>query len=275
MNRKLKFAAGTALILLAAGGCHKQTGGQVVAVVNGDEITQQQLNAELRGANLPQGADKKAVLSQVLQKLVERQLLVQQAKSEGIDKSPEYLEQVRRAQDNLALNLLAAKLSKKIALPDNAAITQFISANPTLFVARKRYALDQIVFAVPANAAKIVHDLQPAHTLDDVAGVLSANGIKFTRGKGQLDSASVPPEFANRIAALPAGEPFVVPSNGRMVASVITSATTTPTPAEQAAPAAMNLLRQKAVSNAMQARLATAKSAAKIEYGEGFAPPAK
>jgi peptidyl-prolyl cis-trans isomerase C len=272
VSGKVKIIAGTAALLVLLSGCEKKVGGQVVAVVNGEEITQQELNAELQGARLPQNVDKKVVTAQLLQRIVERKLLVQQAKTDGLDQTPAYLEQARRQQDALIVNQLAGKVSKNLALPDAAAVNRFIADNPTMFSQRKRYALEQIVFAQPADM-KIVRALQPAHTLDAVAAVLTAQGVQFQRGNGQLDSAAIPPEVAGRIASLPPGEPFIVPDNGRLVASVIKSAEPLPTPDEQAKPAALNVLRQQAVATAMRAQLAKARAAAKIEYKPGFAPP--
>lgn len=272
MSRKLKFVAGTAAILLLVGGCQKKVGGQVVAVVNGDEITQQELNAELQGANIPPGVDKKAVMAQILQRIVDRKLLVQEAKAQGLDQSPAYLEQVRRSQDTLIVNLLAGKVSKNISLPDGGTVTRFIAGNPTMFSERKRYALDQIIFPQPADM-KVIHELEPAHSLDAVAAVLTAHGIQFTRTTGQLDSGAIPPAMASRITTLPPGEPFLVPDNGRIVASVIKSTEPIPTPDEQAKPAALNVLRQQALAAAMRKELERARAAAKIEYQPGFSPP--
>ena len=272
MSRKIKFFAGTAAILLVVGGCQKKASGQVVAVVNGEEITQQEVNSELQGATIPPGSDKNKVISQLLQRLVDRKLLVQKAKADGLDKSPEFLEQVRRSQDGLILSLLASKAAKTISLPDSVAVTRFIASNPTMFNERRRYALDQIAFSQPADA-KILKDLAPAHSLDAIAAILTAHGIQFSRGKGQLDSAIIPPAMADRIASLPPGEPFLVPDKGRMVASTISSMEKTPTPDEQAKPAALNLLRQQSLSDVMQRQLDKARAAATIEYKPGFSPP--
>ena len=271
MNGKLKLLAGAMLVVVMAGGCQKHVGGQVVAVVNGEEITQQEFNAELGNAAPAANADKQAVMREVLQHMVERKLLVQQAKADGIDRSPEYLNQVMRMQDELAVRLLAAKLSKTISVPDNAAVTKFIAANPTMFDGRKVFALDEIVF--PGNIdAKTLHDLEPAHTLDAVAAVLAAHGVQMSRSKGQLDSATMPKALVDRITSLPAGEPFVVQNKGKFVASVIVSSSAAPTASAQATAIATNALRQKSLSDAVQARLAKARSTSKIDYAQGFAP---
>ncbi|KQS04172.1 hypothetical protein ASG11_07845 [Sphingomonas sp. Leaf357] len=272
MNRKTKFIAGTAAVLVLLSGCQKKVGGQVVAVVNGEEITQQQLNAELNGATLQAGADKKAVMAQLLQRVVDRTLLVQAAKADGLDQSPAYLEQARRQQDSLIVNMLAGKLSKNVPVPDSAAVSAFIASNPTMFAGRKRYVLDQIVFPQPSDMT-LVRELQPAHSLDAIAAILTSKGIQFQRGNGQVDSGMLPPEVASKIAALPSGEPFLIPDNGRLVASVIKSAEAITTPEDQAKPAALNVLRQQALAEAMRKQVAKARAAAKIEYQAGFAPP--
>lgn len=271
MSKNKMLFAGQAVMLLLLGACHKTASGQVVAIVNGEEITQQDLNGELQGATIPAGADKKQAMGQLLQRVVDRKLLVQEAKAQGLDRSPEYLDQVRRSQDGLMIDLLASKATKGISLPDSAAVSRYIATNPTMFSGRRRYALDQIVFPQPADT-KILGELGPAHSLDSIAAILSAHGIQFGRGKGQLDTATVPPAIASRLATLPAGEPFLVPDRGRMVASVITSTQAFPTPEEEAKPAAVKLLRQQSLSDAMRRQLEKARASAKIEYKPGFAP---
>lgn len=269
MNRKLAFLAGITTTLVVLGGCQKHVGGQVIAVVNGEEITQQQFNSEPHGAATP---DKKAALAQGLQQLVERKLLVQKAKVEGIEKTPEYLARVMQMQDQLAVDMLVANQAKKIAVPEKNDVTQFIASNPVMFGARKRYARDEIVFSGTPDA-KTRQELTNAHTLDAVAGVLTAHGIPFKRRNGEMDSLVVPKEVIDRIKALPPGEPFIIPDRGQLVASVITSVTASPTPEAEATPIAMDRLRQRALSAAMRAQLAAAKSSATIEYAPGFAPP--
>ena len=272
MRNKTMLITGAGALLLLVGGCEKKVGGQVVAVVNGEEVTQQEVNAELQAANIPATADKKAVMAQVVQQIVDRKLLVQKAKAEGLDKSPNYLEQLRRGEDALIINLLTTKAAKGVALPDTAAVDKFIAENPTLFSQRKRYTLDQISVPQPTDQT-VLRQLEPAHSLEAVAATLSAAGIQFTRGNAELDSAMLPPPVAAKIAALPAGEPFVTPDKGRIVASVITSTTPSPTPEAQARPAALELLRRQSLGAAMQKQLDAARAAAKITYQPGFTPP--
>lgn len=258
--------------ILILGGCDKKVGGQVVAVVNGQEITQQELNAELNGQQIPQNADRKAVMAQVLQRVIDRKLLIGKAKEQGLDKSPTYLAQVQRAQDAVLIGMMTTSAAKIVPIPDAAAAQQFITNNPTMFAGRKRYQLDQVIFKA-ANDLALQAKLKPVKTLPEVESVLTNTGIKFQRGTTQLDTAMLPTPIAARIAALPPGEPFVVPQNGQIVVNVIRSTVDAPTPAQQAQSAAVEIMRRQAVEAAMRKQVDQARASAKITYDAGFAPP--
>ncbi len=265
----LALCAASALLLT---GCGKKVGGQVVAVVNGQEITQGEVNAELGGRQIPPGADRKAVMSQLVGQIVNRKLLAGKARDQGLDKSPMYLAQVQRAQDTVLINLLASNAAKTVPVPDAAAANRFMANNPSLFAGRKRYQLDQIVFAATPDAG-LEAKLKPAKTMPEVEAVLTGAGIRFQRGTAQLDTAALPPQVAAKIASLPPGEPFVVPQNGQVVVSVIRSAEAVPVPAGQAQPAAVELLRRQAVEQAMRKQVEQARAAATITYSPDVAPP--
>ena len=270
INSRMMLAAGVAAMLLL-GGCEKKAGGQVVAVVNGQEITQQELNAELGNAQIPPGADKQ-VMAQLLQRVIDRKLVVGKAAADGLDQSPPYLAQVRRAQDEILVSMLAQKLAKSQPLPDAGAADKFIASNPTLFGGRKRYALDQIVFPATKDAA-LVAKLRASHTMDAVEEALKSSGVQYSKGSNTLDTATIAGELGSRLAALPPGEPFLVPQGSQYVVSVIRAAQDAATPTAQAKPAATELLRRQAVAAAMTKIVTDERAKAKIDYQPGFAPP--
>lgn len=274
MRNKAIMMTGAAALLVILSGCSKKPGGQVVAVVNGEEITQQELNTELQNAHIPPGVDQKLVMPALLQRVVDRKLITQLAKTDGLDKTPAYLDQLRIGQENLLANQYASKIAKTIALPDAATVDAFIAGNPSMFSQRKRYVLNQLVFAQPTDP-KFLQKLQPTHSLDAIAAVLTASQIQFVRGVGKLDTGAIPSAISARIAALPAGEPFLLPDNGRLVASVIQSTEAIPPSADEAKASAVNMIRQKALGDAVGKKLEAARSSAAIAYQTGFAPPPK
>lgn len=257
---------------LALAGCQKKAEGQVVAVVNGEEITSNELNAEIAELNVPASADKTRVRAEVLQRMVERRLLAQAAKDSGLDRDPTYVSQERRMKEQLLVSMYGKKAFDTVAVPDSAKVDQYISSHPTLFGGRTRYKLDQIVFDPPADTKKL-QPLTGMHSMADIAGWLNKEGIKFQRGGNTMDSAGVPPDVMAKIKALPAGEPFIVPNNGKVVVSVITGSEPVAVPADQARPLAVQAIRREELNKIGEQRLKEAKAKAKIEYQPGYEPP--
>jgi len=271
---KLIMMSSVAVLSLSLAGCgEKAPEGQVVATVDGKEVTLPELNAEAQAANVPEGADKKQVLPAILQRVIDRKLLVKAAKDKGLDKSADFLVQKRRMEELLLAEMFAKQQVGALAVPTGAEIDKFIADNPAMFAARTRYQLQQIAFPRPQDV-KVLQQLQPANSLAEVAAILTKLGIKFQQGTDGLDSATVPPEIMNRIKSLPAGEPFVLPKGPFLtVNSIVGSAPVTVEPA-QAKQIAAEALRQQKAAKSIDDTVKAARSAAKIEYKEGFAPPA-
>lgn len=264
----------TVALGVALAGCSKKPTDQVVAVVNGEEISLPELNAELGNAQVPAGVDKKMVQQQLLQRLVDRRLLAQAAKEQGLDRDPAFIVEQRRVNESLLVEKLAKRTNDTIPVPTAADIDKFIAGNPSLFAGRQVYNVDQIAFATPADASRL-KALEPAKTMGEVTAVLQQLGIQFQRANRAVDSATVPPEQMQKILSLPKGEPFVVPSNGQVTVNVIVGSKAEPLPDTQARAMAVRALRAQSLSKLGEARLKEARAKAKVEYQTGFAPPAK
>jgi len=268
---KAALLGGALIAGLLVTGCQKTPKGQIVAIVNGDEISQAELNAELQGAQIPDSADRDTLRRQVLQRLVDRKLIVQKAREQGLDKTPEYVAQQRRLEENLLVSMLGQKIAATVPLPDDRDITQYIADNPTQFSARERLLLDQIQFQAPKDVKKLLM-LKDAHSLDDVAAGVQKLGLAFSRGKGVIDTGRLDPQLTAVINKLPPGEPFVLPSNGQYVASVIVGRDATPTPSQVGRQAAAEMVRRRELIAESKAQVARARSTAEIEYQPGFEP---
>lgn len=269
--KRSKLLAVSLLVLLSTSGCKREATGQVVAVVNGEEITLQEINAELSGAQIPQNTDTKQIQQRLLQRIVERRLVAGTARADGIDKDQEYLLKHRQMDDSLLIQLLGERTGRTFRIPDPSALDKYIATHPTIFGQRVVYQVDQILFAPPSDFNQI-RKLKDDHSLDAVAATLTSLGIKFQRSNGQLDSAKLAPDMIAHMNKLPQGEPFLVPQPGSIFVGVITAITPAPLAVEDARPLAIQFMRKEAVDAAFKQRLKTAKAEAKIEYQPGFAP---
>jgi peptidyl-prolyl cis-trans isomerase C len=261
------------LIAMSLHACSAEPTGQVVAVVNGEEITQGELNAEL--AELPESmpGDTVAIRRQVLQQIVDRRLMAQVAKEEGFDRDPTFLTRERRLKEELLVQMYGQKIAESVSVPETAAVKKYLADNPGKFTERTSYLVDQIVFDYPSDP-KVLKALEADKSLDDVERTLNSLNIKFSRGRNSIDSQAVPTPALKQILALPAGEPFVIPTQGRVTVSVITDQRPVPTTEQEASPLAAQQMRAENFTSILQARLAEAKAKAKISFQEGFGPEA-
>ena len=262
-----------ALSLLA--GCTKQPGGQVVAVVNNDDITVQELNAEAQAAQLPAASanDKQAVAA-LLQRVIDRNLLADYAKREGLDRGPDYVARKRQMDQALLADLAVRKLSGGSTNPSAAEVSAYIASNPLLFAERQKLALDQVRFPTPPQA-DVLKAITAAPTLEGVIAQLDAKGIKYVRGAASLDSGSIDAAAVRQILALKPGEAFALSTAGQTFVSVVTGQA--PVSIDKAAwvTIATNALRNQRLSKRMADSLKQLRTSAKIEYDPAYKPEKK
>jgi EpsD family peptidyl-prolyl cis-trans isomerase len=269
--RRITLVTGCAFAMLALSGCKREATGQVAAVVNGEEITLQEVNQEIGQAQLPKNVDRKAIQQAALQKIIDRRLVAQAARKDGIDKEPEYVIRQRQIDELLLIQMLGQKAARTLRMPEPATIDKYVADHPTKFGERTIYLLDRVQFPMPSNPDQI-RALKDDHTMEAVANRLTGMGVAFQRSGGQLDSAMVPPQMMARIKALPPGEPFLVPENGMVTVAAVTDSKPAPLLGANARPIAAQLMRSEEMAKILDQRLKTARDGAKIEYQSGFAP---
>lgn len=272
MAKRIVAGVTMAFILLTTGACKREATGQVAAVADGEDITMQEINAEI-GPNVPADADKKAVQAAALNNLIDRRMLAKAAKDDGLNETSEYLVRTRQLNDALLVQLLSDKTAQSIKVPGDAEIARYIAAHPAKFADRKIYAVDRIQFAKPSDASWL-SKLEPLHSMQAVADMLSASGVRFVRKPDEIDTATVPKVTLDSIIALPAGEPFVTGDPQAINVSAVTGSRPAPITGPDASPIAVRELRMEALQKVMQDRLKAVRGAAEISYQPGFAPPA-
>lgn len=275
MTIRRAAALGTMLAVAGlAAACHKQPGGQVVATVNGDEVTLQELNTELQASNVSASSDQKAVQRALLQQVINRKLVDGLAKEKDLDKSSDYLAQRRRLDEILLAQAYARQQMTAVPVPSGADIAKFMADNPGVFANRQLLVLDQVRFQAPSSGTAL-NGLENTHSLEAVSAFLKAHGIQFTRQAAELDSAAIPGKLLAQINNLPAGEPFVIPTGGVLTVNVITGRKPVANDPTQGKSIAAAAWRQQKMQQSVNDQMTAARNAAKITYQPGFEPPAK
>src|SRR3954468_1079301 len=173
--------AAMALAIMSAGllsACNKEPGGQVVAVVDDQEITQQDVRAEAAANNITNKAALEAATPGIVGRLVDRTVLSDYARDNNLDRGPEYVARRRQMEESLLAYLALRKLVGNLEQPTKAEARSYIAANPITFSQRQRLTLDQVRFAKPAQY-KTIQELARLPTLDAVEAKLRAGGVRF------------------------------------------------------------------------------------------------
>jgi len=275
--RKLSVAALALAVGLQLAGCgSKEPTGQVAARVGKDEVTVQEVQAELNGYTAPDAKTRKLAEQRALQSIIERKLLAQAATKAGVDKAPELAIQKAKMEDMLLVQSWRNSLVKAVPEPSNEQIQQFISQHPELFANRKVFAVDQL--RLPAvNDPKLFAELKPLNSLEDIGRVLQAHGIQYATGKGTLDVLSLDPKLVADIEKLPPDEVFVVPSGNMLVANKITDAKVAPVPADVASKLAARYIKTNQAQESVNRMFSSAINnhpKVKVVYNKAYAPPA-
>jgi EpsD family peptidyl-prolyl cis-trans isomerase len=264
---------------LALAGCHgKAPTGQVAARVGNDEITVQELQAELGGYNAPDAKARKAAEQQALQNIIQRKLIAKAAAKAGIDKSPAFAVQKARMEDMLLVQSWQKSLIDAVPEPGPEQVRQYISGHPELFANRKVYIVDQLRMQ-GTNDPKLLAELKPLNTLEDIAKLLQSKGIRFETARGALDSLELGSGIVAQIEKLPAGDIFVLPMNNLMVANKVIETRVAPVPDAAAQKIAARSIKAQQAQDSVRrmfGSVVTNHPGTKIVYNQAYTPaPAK
>jgi EpsD family peptidyl-prolyl cis-trans isomerase len=245
--------------------------GQVVATVNGEEITQLELRSELGGFASRDPKVMKAAQQQALQSIIMRRLVAQEARRQKLDKTPDYSIQKTRAEETLLARTLERKYVEGLPPPTKRDADNFVVNHPDQFANRRIISLDQVI--APANKVD-TKNLEALKTLDDVKKVLQESNTPYQQTQGTLDTLSAPPAMIAAITKLPPGEVFVFPQGGALIFSRIIGQRTEPFTGDLASGFAMRVLAQQAQREAVSKRLDALRKAAdsKIVYAANYKP---
>jgi EpsD family peptidyl-prolyl cis-trans isomerase len=287
MGANMKFRIGCALTLtafLAVGACHRPAfiggkpaapTGQVVAVVEGQEITLRDLNAELAGLNVTDPKLRKAAQDEALRKIIGRKILAKAAQDQGIDKTADFALERQRADESLLAEALEQKLAAGVPAPTREEVEHYVSDNPDLFDQRKIMTVDQIRIVKPSDPARL-QELAPLNTMPEIKVLLEREHTQYQEGTTQLDTAALGPDVSAKILKLPPNEVFVVPSGGYALINQIQSTVIQPLKGDQAISLATAYLRRKHVDDALQlsVRALLQKGDSTVAYNPAYKPAA-
>jgi peptidyl-prolyl cis-trans isomerase C len=253
----------------------KAPAGQVVATVDGQEITVRDLRAEMGGTNYPDPVARKAAESAAVQSIVSRKLLAKAAEDRDLDKTPDFALLKQRANELALAQALQESILKTVPPATRDEAERYVLAHPDMFSQRKVFVVDQIRTVQPSP--QIVDKLRPLKTLDDVKELFAREGVPYDTTTDKIDAVGSDPRIIESIANLGPGEVFALPSGLTLTINRITETRIRPFTGEPAVNFAMRMLTrersQQTLAREVQAITANAEN--KIKYNKDYQPAPK
>jgi EpsD family peptidyl-prolyl cis-trans isomerase len=252
---------------------NKAPTGQVVANVDGHEVTLRELSAEMGNTAYPDPKTRKAAEQVALRNIVVRVVLADAARQQGLDKTPDFALQKDRAIDTVLAQQLEQKLIATVPAPTKEDAQNYIGSHPDIFLERKVFVVDQI--RMPRVPMDVLKALEPLKTMEEIEAVLNKDNIPHQRGEATLDAVGAEPRLIDFILKLPPNEVFVLPSNDGLLVNRIKETKVVPftgDPATQFATKWLTRTRsQETVSRSFNQYLKAAQP--KIQFNKDYAPP--
>jgi EpsD family peptidyl-prolyl cis-trans isomerase len=229
----------------------------VAAKVNGVEIS------------LPQGktgaAGRSDQLSQALEKIIDRELLAQQALHEGLERAPLVAEAIENARREV---LARAWLERKVSTAEvQRRVRTFYAENPALFAERRIYRLNELAVSAPAELVEALRaEIEGAGDLEAAAARLRARSLRFTSGVVTAPAEKLPLAYLPRLARMKAGDVAVFPAPSGAAVVQVAQVEEAPLAIEQAAPLIEQFLAGKQRLEVAAAEVKRLREAARIEY---------
>lgn len=266
--------SGALLLFLCVSACGKEDAptGQVVATVDGEEITIAELNAELNGAQAKDPAQQKLLQRQALQSIVNRTLIAKAAEDQNLNDTPQAALAERRADQFAKIALLEQSIRAKVPKVSPEEAEQFVADNPQMFAERRIFLVEQIM--VPSPPKALLDALRPINTMAEVQAELTKYKLPSRISFGVIDAITMRPEAVKQIVALPSDAVFILPGQGAIRINRIRETQTQPVTGPDAINIATEMLRgQRAERQIGEEVTRILKDSAKsVSYNDQFKP---
>lgn len=243
--------------LITAGCEHaegKRGAAQVVAKVNGTQISAQQLASP-----------------QALERVIERELLAQKALQAGLERDPQVAQSIENARRQLLAQAYLERAAAGVAKNTPEEVHAFYAENPALFAERRVYRLRELVVSAPAEMIDVLRaESARAKDLEEVAGWLKSRNAKFSVTASTQPAEQLPLAYLPQLARMKAGEiaVFSTPLGASVIELVYWDEA--PLSEQQAAPVIEQFLAGRKRLELASAEVKRLRAEARIEYMGDF-----
>ena len=251
----------------------KKAATQVAVKVNSDEITVHQINDTLSKTPNITAENAANVKREILGKLVDRQLAVQQALGNKLDRTPNVMSAIESARSEILARAYLEQLVASQPKPTPKEAKDYFIAHPELFAQRRLFNLQEIIItsARPELLPAIKEQVAKGHSMTELAAWLKSSDIKFGSNGGVRAAEQIPLEILPKVHALKDGQTLVMEDALAINITHLVASQAQPVDEATALPRIQQYLANKLGKDAALKEVAALRERARIEYMGEFA----
>ncbi|MFO1194691.1 MAG: EpsD family peptidyl-prolyl cis-trans isomerase [Rhodoferax sp.] len=280
MKITLTPLAAALLLTLTLSACgdkqDKKVATQVAAKVGKEEISVHQINQVLARTNAanasPAQVDK--LRRDVLEKLIDQQLAVDQATEAKLNRSPEVVAQLEAARREVLARAYIQQVTSSLPKPTPEELKKYYVEHPALFSERRVFNLQEVQLpaaAGEATAEAVRGMLSAGKPLEEVAAFLKGRDVKFGGGSASRAAEQIPLELLTKVHALKDGQAMVVQNAQGYNVIRVASSQLAPVPEANALPRIEQFLANQRGAEAVAKAVKDLRAKASITYMGDFA----
>ena len=249
----------------------KESNDQVVAKVNGKEITIHQLNFQLSQMGQMSQEQAKLVSKKVLANLVTQEMLKQKALESKLDQDPIVLQALAFSKDQLLAQAYLQKMIANAPKTSTNEIDLFYKQHPELFENRRIFRLQELVVNIGKDKfSETEATLKTIKDINQIATWLRDKNYPFTVNSNVKAAEELPMELLNRLQGLKDGEILFVPNNKTFNILQVTASQTQPISRSKATPIIEQYFFNQSKNNLAKKEMLALNEKAKIEFVGAF-----
>jgi EpsD family peptidyl-prolyl cis-trans isomerase len=246
-----------------------------VATVNGENITQDQLDFAVKQIAASRPAASAPEASQVLQGLVEQRLAVQKAEKDKLDRNPGVLQSLEAARKDALARYFVEQFAAKVPKPTADEVKQYYDGHPANFGQRSVYLIQKVDARVDKDlAGPLAASVQAANGATAVVDLLKAKASATNVTQSAQPAESLGPLLA-KISSMSVGQTIAIPQPQGLTALTVVAIQPQPVSLAQAQAGIEQVLWNQKKREALQAETKELRKNARIDYLGKFAPGTK
>lgn len=194
-------------LILGLNGCDNTASldeGQVLARVNGDDITIHQFNFAVSQAGRKSLGPRDR--TELLNKMIDRQLAVQQAQEMKIDREPSVMMRLEEARQDILAAAYAYRIGAAFPPPSPRDIRAYYNAHPGLFEKRRVYRIREITLPVDSPlVVELKTRLQGEGDFSELVTWLKSQTTEFSDQQTVRAAEQLPTDIADKLCEVEPG----------------------------------------------------------------------